>query len=145
MSKLSELDQQWIGIISSEAEELFMERNADLLVCFDTPDVVGAVESYFRLEGLPESVLNDFMPATICRAMEECFVTLLRRGALDLFVRVSPLPPMAQNQLDQISGTQKKVADPAVEARALQAAAIEECVTDFKCRLDSRTFKTKYL
>jgi hypothetical protein len=144
VSKLSELSQKWIAIISSEAEESFMERNADRLVCFDTTGIVGVVESYFRLEGLPESVQNDFTPATICKAMEQAVVVLLRRGSLDSFVRVTPLPEIAQAQLDRMAGITKPPVDSATEAREAQTAAIAECARDYRS-IEGGQFKRKWM
>jgi hypothetical protein len=142
--KLSELDKKWIAIISSEAESLFMETYANALAVFDTPSVVKAVEAFYKLEGFPEAVLEDFNPATICRSMSEVFTTLLGRGALDEFVRIDPTPE-AQTELDRMAGIEKQVVDHVAEARASQNADIDECAADFRGRIDSRAFRNKWM
>lgn len=143
--QLAAIDGRWRQIISSEAEECFTAKYADLLVCFDTTELVGAIKSYFELDGLPDYVANDFSVPTICRAMEQAFLTLLQRSALDSFVRLSPLPEAAQEQLDQMAGIKKQVSDPAADARATRQLAVDACVKAYHGGMMSQQFKSVYL
>lgn len=131
------------SVISSEAAELFETRWANLLSCTDAGRVYSAVASYFTIEGLPQFVRDDFSILTLCKATEDAFLTLLKRGALDDHMKVVPLPPLAQAELDKLAGVAPVVtlvADP----REAQAAAIAQCVEDFRS-LDSRAFKSKWM
>ena len=141
--KLSELDKKWIAIISGEAESLFLETYANALAIFDTPSVVKAVEAFYTLEGFPQYVLEDFNPATISRSMSEVFTTLLKRGALDDFVRMDPTPE-AQSELDRMAGIEKPVVDHVAEARVVQTTAIAECAKDYRF-LGGEQFKQKWM
>jgi hypothetical protein len=143
--KITEMGPKLKGIIATESAELFETRWPNLLSCFSAGDVFYAIGSYLQIEGLPQEVRDDYSCATVCKATEDAFVTLLKRGALDGFVRVNPLPPAAQNELDTMCGIAKPAANPAAEARASQMSSIDECVTDFRGRLDSRAFKNKWM
>jgi hypothetical protein len=141
--RLSELDRKWIAIISSEAESMFMETYANGLAVFDTPGVVKVVVAYYQLEGFPEYVLEDFNPATISRSMGEIFTILLRRGALDEFVRMDPTPE-AESELNKMAGIENHVIDPAAQARDAQVTAMDECAKDYRS-LGGERFKQKWM
>lgn len=144
-TKITEIGPKLKGIIAEESAELFESRWPNLLACFSVGDVFSAIASYLRIEGLSQEMQDDFSCPTVCKATEDAFLALLRRGALDEFVRVNPLPPAAQQELDNMSGVAPVLVDPVVEARTAQAKALDECVLDFRGRLDSRSFRTKWL
>jgi len=142
---ISETGPKLKEVIAIESADLFESRHPNLLVCFDTGRVFTAIASYFQIEGLPQLVADDFSCPTLCKATEDAFLTLLKRGALDEFVRVHPLPEAAQAELDKMAGVASPVNDPVVDARVAQAASVDECVADFRGKLDSRSFRSKWL
>jgi hypothetical protein len=142
---ITEVGPKLKEVIAIESADLFESRWPNLLVCFSTGDVFSAIASYLRIEGLPQSVKDDFSCPTLCKATEGAFLTLLKRGALDEFVRVNPLPPAAQAELDAMSGVINTIVDPAVEARASQIEALDEVVSDFRGGLNSRDFRNKWM
>lgn len=131
-------------IVSSESAELFETRWPNLLVCFSVGDIFSTLGDYFRVEGLPQEVQGDFSCATLCKATEDAFLTLLNRGALDAFVRVTPLPPAAQEELDRMAGIMNPITDTAADAREVQRAAVAECARDYRS-LEGSQFKQKWM
>jgi hypothetical protein len=142
--KMESLDSKWRGIISSEGAELFESRYPNLLVCYDVGAVFTAIGSYFRLEGLPESVTEDFSPDTIAKATADAFLILLNRGALDGFLRMDPIPQAAQDELNKMSGIAPAITDLKAVALIAQNSKIDECAADFK-KLNSRSFKMHWM
>src|SRR5258706_11455163 len=114
-TKITEIGPKLKEVIATESAELFETRWPNLLACFSAGDVFYAIGSYLQIEGLPTEVRDDYSCNTVCKCTEDAFVTLLKRGALDEFVRVNPLPPAAQQELDRMSGIANPAADPVVE------------------------------
>jgi hypothetical protein len=141
--KSQQEDPVLIEIISDRAAKVFESRYPNLLVCFSVGDVFSALASYFRVEGLPQD--SEFNVPNLVKATESGFLELLRRGAFDPFVKVTPLPEAAQVELDRMAGISPKAVDPRAESRASQAFAFDECISDFRGRLDSRAFRNKWL
>jgi hypothetical protein len=131
------------SVISSEAAELFESRSPNLLACTDAGQIYSAIASYFTFEGLPQFVRDDFSILTLTKATEDAFLTLLKRGALDEHMKVVPVPPLAQSELDKLAGVAPAVA-PAADPRVEQAAAVAQCAEDFKS-LGARSFKAKWM
>jgi hypothetical protein len=142
--KIEETAPNFKSIIATEAAETFELRWPSLLVCFSVSDVFFTIGEYFKLEGLPKEVRDDYSIAKLVAATESAFLELLKRGALRDFVRVSPLPEPAQAELDKMAGVGAPEIDPILEAREAEAAAIATCVEDYR-RLDGRSFKSRYL
>jgi hypothetical protein len=148
MAKLSELDSSLKEIVSETAADLFEKRYPNVLAMFDANPVYSAIASYIRIEGLPEAVKDDFTPNTVVKFTEKAFLELLRRNALDQFVRIkfdTGLPPEVEKELDamEISAGYKQ-APPKVDPKAAQNAAIDQCVADYRS-MDGAHFKMKYM
>ena len=135
--KITELNTDWQSIISTDALEFFEEQYPNLLVCFDTGAVYSAIASYFCLEGLSQAIKDDFTPGTLCNATEQAFLTLLRRGALDHLIKIKPLPPLAQEELDEMAG----IAPAAVDSAALPASP-HRAQRRRKCQPESSSLMT---
>jgi hypothetical protein len=143
--KITEIGPKLKSIIAEESAELFETRWPNLLACFSAGEIFRVIGSYLQIEGLPQEVLDDYSCATVCKATQDAFITLLTRGALDEFVAVNPLPPAAAAELDRMAGVAPALIDPVIEARTARATALDECVLDFRGRLDARAFKNKWL
>src|SRR4029077_20802794 len=130
-------DAKWRQIFAEESAECFESRYPNLLACFDVGRVFNAIGNVLKIDGLPDFVREDYSIETIVKATEEAFLALLKRGALDGFIRVTPLPEAAQKELDSMAGIAPVEVDPEVEQRNSQRAALDEVVSDYR-KLDSR-------
>jgi hypothetical protein len=137
-------DSVLAGIIADRSAKIFEERYPNLLACFDVGSVFSAIAASFRLDGGPTG--DDFTVPNVVAATEEAFKTLITRGALNQFQRVSsPIPAAAQRELDELFGTDE--ADTAAQEEADQIsehnAQVAECAKDWRS-LPTSDFKRKW-